>query len=626
MATSPGPKAINEDAVASRIPANRLLGENKGAVAALADGVSSAEAGREASRCAVTDFIEDYLRTPETWSVRHAGEKTLQSLNLRLYRKSHEFVQQDKGYLCTFSSVVIKSRTAHTFHLGDSRIYHLHAHRLHQLSVDHNVPIAKGRRILSRALGMDSQVHPEYGSVPLTRGDAFILTSDGVHDFLPDDRIMDTVLLASSAQQAAETLLTAALARHSDDNLSAVVVRVIDLPESTLEDYSHQLTRLPFPPDLAPGQRIDGLEVIGELFASSRSQLYQVRDMHDGRVLVMKTPSRNFEDDLSYIDRFIQEEWIGRRVSSRHVVRIAEQSQPRHFLYYLMEPVDGVSLDRWMAEHRQASPRRLLGLVLQIAAGLKDLHRCDTIHQDLKPANIMVSADDHVTLVDFGSVYVAGIAEQFRPLRHEGALGTATYSDPHYLLGRNTGAQGDLYALATITYELFTGALPYGEAIGDCRTAFDYDRLRYRSASQHNPIIPLWFDRSLEKGVAIDPERRYPGIDAFLHDLQHPNPEFLRNVPLVESQRSSVVIWQVLSGLWGLVLVLMITLFSCQEERAPEPTKEMMEALPATGISTGANPEPDGARRTESSTRAGASEAPDQGTISPGRSDSPGDR
>lgn len=563
-ASSAGIKPVNEDAVAATVPDNSLLLDNKGAVAVLADGVSSAEAGREASRVAVHDFIEDYLRTPETWSAQHAGQKTLNSLNLKLYRKSHEFAQQDKGYLCTFSGLVIKSRTAHTFHLGDSRIYHLHHNTLHQLSADHTVSLGKGRRILARALGMDSQVNPDYGNVPVAIGDTFVLTSDGIHDFLTAEQIQDTVMLADSAQLAADSLLSAALARHSDDNLSAVVVRVIDLPDTTLEDYSLQLTRQPFPPDLQPGMRIDGLEILQEIFASSRSQLYLVRDEHNNKQLVMKTPSRNFEDDVSYIDRFIQEEWIGRRINSRHVVKIAEQSQPRRFLYYLMERVTGLSLDQWMRQNPLPKPRRAINLVLQIAAGIQDLHRHDTIHQDLKPANIMVTDDDHITLVDFGSVYVAGIAEQFRPLQHEGALGTATYSDPLYLLGRNTGIQGDLYALATITYELFTGELPYGEAINNCRTAFDYDRLRYQSASQFNPVIPLWFDRALEKGVAINPDQRYDSLEALLIDLQQPNPEFLKNVPTAGRERSSVVFWQVLSGFWGIILLLVVTLFSCQ--------------------------------------------------------------
>ena len=123
--TTAGVKELNEDSAAIELPSDAYLLSSKGVVACVADGVSSAEAGREASNTAVSRFIEEYFQTPDTWSVSRCGEKILSTLNLRLYRKSHEFVTSTKGYLCTFSAIVVKSRTAHFFHVGDSRIYKL---------------------------------------------------------------------------------------------------------------------------------------------------------------------------------------------------------------------------------------------------------------------------------------------------------------------------------------------------------------------------------------------------------------------------------------------------------------------------------------------------------------------
>ena len=562
--TTAGVKPLNEDAVGHSPLDESYQLTSKGVVFVLADGVSSCEAGQEASRQAVTDFPRDYLITPDTWSVEHAGRKTLGSLNLQLYKRSHEFSQQEKGYLCTFTSLILKSRTAHFFHLGDSRLYRLREGALTLLTRDHVVTLGGGRRMLARALGMDNLVQVDYSQSPLMAGDIYLLTSDGVHDFLTNEQLVALLTAEVSAQDIAASMQAQSLAAGSDDNVSAIVVKVMRLPESTLEDYSSELHRLPFPPDLEPGMVLDSYQVEKELFASARSQLYLVVDQATGNRLVMKTPSRNFDGDMSYIDRFIQEEWIGKRINSPRVVKIVAQTGPRTALYYLMEYVLGESLDKWMVAHRFPKPKQAIQLVKQIADGLKALHQQDTVHQDLKPANIMVMPSGDIKLVDFGSVYVAGVAEVFRPLEHEGALGTATYSDPHYLLGRNSGRQGDLYSLATITYELFTGELPYGDQVNECRSAFDYDRLRYRSASQFNPVIPLWFDRALEKGVAIDLEQRYLTIDQFLRDLLKPNPEFLRNDPRLGDDRSPVLFWQILSGFWFLILILVITLFSCQ--------------------------------------------------------------
>jgi serine/threonine protein kinase len=222
-----------------------------------------------------------------------------------------------------------------------------------------------------------------------------------------------------------------------------------------------------------------------------------VEDRQSGKTLVMKTLSVNFVDDTGYIDRFIQEEWIGKRIESPKVVHIVRQKHPRTFLYYLMEYVEGISMDKWMVKNPAPKPKVAIDIIEQIAEGLNAFHQKETIHQDLKPANILIDdsgEDIKVTIVDFGSVFVAGLAESFIPLEHQGALGTATYSDPQYLSGKNSSIQGDLYSLATICYELFTGHLPYTEKISECIIAFQFDRLRYISAAEHKPVIPVWFD------------------------------------------------------------------------------------------------------------------------------------
>nr|MBL0709535.1 protein phosphatase 2C domain-containing protein [Colwellia sp.] len=116
-----GLKDNNEDAVGFLVPKEQEDLEAKGIVLAVADGVSSAEAGKEASETAITRFLSDYYQTPDTWSVKHCGQKILSSINLTLFKRSHEFVSEEKGYLTTFTALVLKSRTAHFFHAGDSR-------------------------------------------------------------------------------------------------------------------------------------------------------------------------------------------------------------------------------------------------------------------------------------------------------------------------------------------------------------------------------------------------------------------------------------------------------------------------------------------------------------------------
>lgn len=556
-----GRKAINEDCVNTAIPDSHYAMVNKGVVAVVADGVSSAEAGKEASEFCVNHFVEEYYRTPDTWSVSQAGQKTLSSINLSLFKKSHAFAQEEKGFLCTFSGLIIKSRTAHFFHAGDSRIYLLRKGKITQLTRDHTVKIGGGKNILSRAVGMDNSLQIDYGKSVLEQQDLFLLTSDGVHDFVSTEQIETILASADSQQQKCQQLIDAAQHNDSDDNISCVIAQVNQLPDESRDDFNTKMTRLPFPPDLEPGMKLDGYLVEKELFASSRSQVYLVVDTETQQKMVMKTPSINFQDDVSYIDRFIQEEWIGKRIDSSYVVKIITQNRARSCLYYLMEYVPGISLDTWMIQNPLPSPKKAIGIVNQIGLALKAFHTTETIHQDLKPANIIIDEQRNIKVIDFGSVFVAGIAEIFIPIEHIGALGTASYSDPHYLHGKNTGIQGDIYALATITYELFTGHLPYGEKIEQCVNTHDFDKLRYVPAASLNPVIPLWFDRALAKGVNLELEERYMNLDNFLDDVSKPNPEFLHDDPTIEKSRG-LMFWQLMSAFWVLMLVLVVILFS----------------------------------------------------------------
>ena len=90
----------------------------------------------------------------------------------------------------------------------------------------------------------------------------------------------------------------------------------------------------------------------------------------------------------------------------------------------------------------------------------------------------------------------------------------------------------------------------------------DYDRLRYRSANQFNPIIPLWFDRTLERGLAFELEERYSTLEEFLNDLHNPNPDYLLDDPSYKKDKNQALFWQFISGFMLLTIILIFILFS----------------------------------------------------------------
>lgn len=136
-----GRKETNQDFHGICVPTEPQL-SSKGIAIAVADGISSSEVSHIASQSAVTGFLEDYYCTSESWSVKTSAERVLVATNSWLHAQTQQSqyrYDKDRGYVCTLSVMVIKSTTAHIFHVGDSRVYQLRDGALDQLTDDHRV-------------------------------------------------------------------------------------------------------------------------------------------------------------------------------------------------------------------------------------------------------------------------------------------------------------------------------------------------------------------------------------------------------------------------------------------------------------------------------------------------------
>jgi serine/threonine protein phosphatase PrpC len=557
--SSPGIKPVNEDAIGIRVPIGALL-TTKGAVAVIADGVSAAEAGREASETCVSNFLSDYFSTPESWSVKKSAQQVLTALNRWLYGQGRQFSDSRRGYVSTFSAAIFKSRSVHLLHAGDSRIYRFRDGEFEQLTRDHRTVISEKQTYLSRALGLDIMLDVDYQKLPIQAGDVYLLSTDGLHDFIGDRELRETMSgLDADLELACKNLTDVALARGSDDNISCQLLRIDALPEQTVDDVVSRLTELAFPPFLKVGMRLDGYLIKRELHASSRSQVYLVLDEASGQQYCMKTPSVNFEDDASYIERFVMESWIGSRINSPHVVKVIESTRDKSYLYYLTEYVDGITLTQWMHEHPQPPVEEVVYLTDQMAGGLRAFHRRETLHQDIKPDNIMIDAHGRVKIIDFGSCYVAGIAEISAPLLRETALGTASYCAPEYVLGKPANFRSDLFSLAVISYEMLTGVLPFAGKLEHCKSVRDFMATQYTPSYRLNPLIPIWIDGALRKGMRLQEGRRHREVAEFAYELRHPNAAYLeyRHRPLIE--KDPLLVWKMIAG--GLLLSQLVFLY-----------------------------------------------------------------
>jgi len=561
-----GLKDENQDSLGHFIPENLNLLSTKGAAFTLADGVSSSAEAKQASQACVTGFLEDYFSTPDSWSVKKSASKVLTSINTWLYGQSNQFHDASRGLASTFCGLVIKSTTAHLFHVGDSRIYLLRDNNLEQLTIDHRIQMPGQKEYLGRAMGVDYRLDIDYKNVPIEIGDLFFISTDGVHDFLSDKTLQKLLKKDDKdLKQACEQIVAQSLEMGSNDNVSCILLRVDELPSQDANEVFARLTELPFPPELYEGVILDGYRITRELHASSTSQLYMAIDTDTNEKVVIKTPSVNFEDDLAYLERFQLEEWAGRRIDSPHVIRTVEQLRPRRFLYYVMEYIEGKTLEQWIEDQAGKEPDLTVirNIVSQAVSGLRAFHRMDMLHQDIKPSNIMITREGVVKLVDFGSTKIAGIADISTPVERTELLGTKNYTAPEYLLEKPGSTQSDLFALGCIIYEMITGKLPYGDKLSGASSYASLHRLKYIPISNYVGNIPHWIDKAIRTAVQIDPANRYEKLSELEADLRKPNPLYLKEEQLPLIERHPLGFWKMLTGLLFVTnLILLYLMFA----------------------------------------------------------------
>lgn len=466
-----GRKEINQDFHGVYIPEEPLL-TAKGIAIALADGISSSNVAQVASEATVTGFLEDYFCTSEAWSVKKSAQRVLTATNSWLYSQTQQSqyrYDKDRGYICTLSAMVIKSTTAHLFHLGDTRVFRLRDNSLEQLTTDHRFWVSQDKSYLSRAMGINSQLEIDYETLQIDTGDVFLFATDGVYEFIKP-QFMISSINEYDLDTAAKTIVKEAYEQGSTDNLTIQVIKVDELPTQNAEEIYQQLTELPCPPILEARIIFDGYKIIRELHASSRSHIYLAVDRETDTQVIIKTPSIDLQGDPAYLERFLMEEWIARRLNSAHVLKPCEHTRKRNFLYLVTEYINGQTLAQWMIDNPKPVLETVRGIVEQIARGLRAFHRLEMLHQDLRPENIMIDNTGTVKILDFGSTKVAGITDIASPIKQANILGTAQYIAPEYLLGENGSSRSDLFSLGIITYQMLTGKLPYGAQVAKTKT------------------------------------------------------------------------------------------------------------------------------------------------------------
>lgn len=553
--TTAGIKPINQDAFAAHQP-SAYERTHKGVAVAIADGLSCSERSAEASQLSVTHFIEDYYSTPDSWSVKHSVSRVLNALNTWLVHHGSTSYGSN-SFATTFSAAVFKSTSVHLFHIGDSRIYRYRNGLLEQLTQDHSLHQGGGKPILTNAIGTNLNLQVDYLCEDIQKNDLFLLTTDGIHDFLGHKEITQLVAQPThSLETQAQKIINYALNRGSHDNLSCLLVRIKTIPAENIDETHRKLAHYIIPPVLEPGMSIDSYQVIEVLYQGTRSHLYRVRHKGETADKVLKAPSENYADDPQYLEAFIREQWIGRRIKHPHVMEEYTRPENTRFLYNLSEYIQGQNLRQWMYDNPSPTIEQVRLIIEQIASALRAFQRMSMIHRDLKPENVMIDHHGQVKLIDFGTVQVSGLDEINSPLKEEYPVGSINYIAPEYLLNEPGLFRSDIFSLGVITYEMLSGKLPYKEPNHKNSAPKQYDQWRYIPISNFRKDIPLWIEATLKKATSPRPRYRYDALSEFIHDMRVPNQaeiQKLEKAPLIE--RNPTEFWRILCLILTLLLL-----------------------------------------------------------------------
>lgn len=545
-----GPRERNEDFCGVVTPAGGDL-ENKGVLAAVADGIGGHRGGREAAEYTVRGLLSDYYATPDTWAVPRALDKVLTALNRWVISQAARDAELS-GMATTLTALVLRGNCYVCAHAGDSRLYLLRGGKLSCLTVDHLWDHPELKNVLARAVGLDAHLLLDFGDGELVAGDRFLLASDGVWGALPDPRLADVLLAQPDPQHAAAALTSLALAQGGQDNATAVVVDVLALPPANQRDSLAQGTRLPFPRRFKVGQEIDGLAIEEVLHDARETMLYRVRNLRSGQRMVLKTLRHALAGDAEAATALLLEEWRARRVTSPFFPQIVPAEQ-RSCLYFLMSWHEGASLQKMLDAGQHFTVADAVQYGIRLMKGLAALHRLDIAHRDIKPDNLHLGVDGRLRILDLGVALSPGEASP----QGRGNPGTPSYMAPDLFAGVPADTTHDLYAAGVTLYHLLTRKYPYGEIepFQHPKFADPFPATRWR------PEIPEWLDNLLQKAVARDPKQRFETAEEFLLALERGASRPVARLyatPLL--MRSPALVWRTLAVGSLLLNLLLIAL------------------------------------------------------------------
>jgi serine/threonine-protein kinase len=262
--------------------------------------------------------------------------------------------------------------------------------------------------------------------------------------------------------------------------------------------------------------------IVRKLGSGGMANVYLAEDEDLGRRVAIKILNDRYANDDLFIERFRREAKSAAGLSHPNIVSIYDRGEAEGTYYIAMEVIEGRSLKELILTRGALPVDTAIGYAKQLLEALRFAHRHGIIHRDIKPHNVLVSADQHVKaneprlkVTDFG------IARHGASQMTEAGsiMGTAQYLSPEQARGAPVTAASDLYSAGVVLYEMLTGKVPF---TGDSaiEIAMKHVNELPRPPSNLRSEIPPELDQIVLRALAKEPEDRYQTADEFIEDLE----------------------------------------------------------------------------------------------------------
>ena len=306
-------------------------------------------------------------------------------------------------------------------------------------------------------------------------------------------------------------------------------MQVIRAPPKEKAIASEQIrTGLVMNPAQDASLQLDKYELLEVLGHGGMATVYRARDRRLGREVAVKVIHRHLRDDIEIATRFVREARAVAKLHHPNIVEVFDVSaseEPERYL--VVELVEGVSLRRFLAEHRPMPAEIAAALTIEVAEALEHAHQCGVIHRDIKPENVLLTGalgsvtrgsptplphhGGRVKITDFG---IAKILDAQGVTVTGQVLGSPSHMAPEQIEGTEVTARADVFGLAVLAYECMTGRLPF-EGQNPAQVLRKVIEGRFVATERMFPCVGEQLGRIVDRALAHDPGERYESAAAF---------------------------------------------------------------------------------------------------------------